>query len=455
MWQVNDVVVISDTHLARRRGGAGENGQELFQADEALEQFLTWVRSDVKDALLVLNGDILDYLAIPPDEEARAAVADLSRLTERTSDIIQDHQAVFDAMARLAASPRHQIVITGGNHDPELIFPSVQRIIEERLTTRSPKWLVQGEAFSLQIGQAKTLIEHGDVLDAWNRIDRSALRSAVSLESRGLLSYHKYELPPGSKLVLDCLIDLKRDYPWIELLKPETSTVPHLVRYYLPKDRLPEFKNALFHYIQAARKHVVVQLYETFDPQQLFMATDGDLSSEEAHSPLDYFRALWNDLSRQKTSLRKNSLISKLRKAAVTDGFFDIDKPEAEKRGVISFLLKNGTDLLIHGHTHSAKAYKVEARTADEQKEGLYMNAGTWARMLRLPKHDDVDDVWQEFVDDLSGGRAKGFERLTFVRVRFDGKRTVAHLQEWKGDAPVDLATYTFIPGHATWAQEH
>ena len=463
MWQVNDVLVISDLHLARRKGGAAEDGQELFQADEALEQFLTWVLSDVKDALLVLNGDILDYLAIPPDEEAKTAVTNLTLLPERTRAIIEDHPAVFDALARLADSPRHQIVITGGNHDPELIFPAVQRIIEERLagsaTTRSPKWLVQGEAFPLRVGYAKALIEHGDVLDAWNRIDRSALRSAVSLDSRGLLTHHRYEPPPGSRLVLDCLVSLKRDYPWVELLKPETSTVPHLLRYYLPKDRLPEFKNALFHYIQAAKNHVVVQLCEALDPQQLFMAIEGGAPDDEARTPLEYFRGLWNDLNRKTTNLRRNSLISRLRKAAVSDSFFEVGNVEVEKHRVLSFLVKNGADLLIQGHTHSAKAYKVEASTDERRKEGLYLNAGTWARLLRLPMHDDGDDVWRRFVDDLSGGGAKGFakgfERLTFVRVRFDGERTVARLQEWKGGAPTDLAVYTFVPGQATWAQEH
>lgn len=459
MWQVNDVVVISDLHLARRKGGVGEGGQELFQADEALEQFLTWILSDVKGALLVLNGDILDYLAIPPDEEAKMSVKDLTQLPERTSAIIEDHPAVFDALARLADSPHHRIVITGGNHDPELIFPSVQRVVEERLGgpagTRSPRWFVQGEAFHLRVGDARTLVEHGDVLDAWNRIDRSALRSAVSLESRGLLTYHRYEPPPGSRLVLDCLIPLKHDYPWVELLKPETSTVPHLLRYYLPKDRLPEFKNALFHYIQAAKNHVVVQLCKTLDPQQLFMATDGDVSSEETGSPLDYFRGLWNDLNRQTTGLRRDSLISRLRKAAAADSFFDVGKAEADKHRVLSFLVKNGADLLIQGHTHSAKAYKVGAKTDAGEKEGLYLNAGTWARLLRLPVHDDEEGVWRGFLDDLSSGFARDFERLTFARVRFDGRQTIARLQEWKGDAPSDLAAYTFVPGRAAWAQEN
>ena len=461
MWQANDLIVVSDLHLAKKKEGIGENGQDLFQADESLAQFLDWILKDTKDTLVVLNGDILDYLAISPNPEAKTAIVELTQLPERTNAIIKDHPAIFDALARIANSSRHQIFITGGNHDPELIFPSVQQVIEKRLTgsanARSLRWLVQGEAFALQVGPVKTLIEHGDVLDAWNRVNRSALRSAVSLASRGLLPCHRYELPPGSKLVLDCLLTLKLDYPWVELLKPETSTVPHLLRYYLPKSRLPEFKDALFHCVQAAKNHVVVELCEALDPQQLFMATTG-VPAEGADSALDYFRNLLNQLNRQATTFRKNSLISRLRKATLRDTFFDISKAETGTYKVLSFLVKNGADLLIHGHTHSAKAYKVVAKTDNGEREGLYLNSGTWARLLRLPMHDDDDNIWRQFVDDLRYGKAegfaRGFERLTFVRVKFDGKRTVTRLQEWKAGAPIDLAVHSFVPEHAAWAQE-
>ncbi|HEY9282876.1 MAG TPA: metallophosphoesterase [Pyrinomonadaceae bacterium] len=462
MWQVNDVIVISDVHLSTKKGGAGKDGQELFQADEALGQFLTWVLREAADSLVVLNGDILDYLSISPGPEAKTAVTDFLHLPERTRAIVEDHPAVFDALARLAASPRHQIVFTAGNHDPELIFPSVQQVIEKRLSNSASapplRWFVQGDALALQVGAARTIVEHGDVLDAWNRVDRSAMRSAVSLASRGLLSHHRYQAPPGSRLVLDCLISLKQDYPWVELLKPETSTVPHLLRYYLPKERLPEFKDALFSYIQAAKNHLVVQLCEEVGPHELFMEAAGELAGAESDSALGHFRKLWNDLNRQATALRKNSLISRLRQAAVKDSFFDVAAADAGTYKVLSFLVGNGADLLIHGHTHSAKAYKVAARAADGDKDGLYLNSGTWAQLMRLPAHDGGDDVWQQFLDDLEGGEARGFangfQRLTFARVSSGRGQTTARLGEWKDGSPVELAAYAFAPERRTWEQE-
>src|ERR1700759_2644467 len=117
MGQVNDVVVISDIHLAKKKGGAEEESRELFQADEALEQFLTWILLEVTDSLVVLNGDVLDYLSVSPGPEDKTTVMDFLRLPERTSAIIEDHPTVFDALARLATSPRHEIAFVAGNHD--------------------------------------------------------------------------------------------------------------------------------------------------------------------------------------------------------------------------------------------------------------------------------------------------------------------------------------------------
>jgi UDP-2,3-diacylglucosamine pyrophosphatase LpxH len=461
MWQINDVIVLSDIHLARRKGGAGGKDQALFQADDALVQCLTWIHSEIKASLIVLNGDVFDFLAISPDRAVKTQVTDFSDLAERTTAIIDSHPEVFDALTRLASSSHHELVIVGGNHDPELIFPAVQRVVEKRLSNSLKagplRWCVQGEALSLQVGEAGVLIEHGDVLDAWNRIDRSGLRSAVSLCSRGLLSHHRYKPPPGSQLVVDYLISLKQEYPWVDLLKPEKSTVPYLLWYYLPKARLAEFKDALFYYIQAATNHVIVELSEALEPQQLFMASADKLAAAESDSTLGYFQKLWNELNRHGTAIRKKNLISRLREAASNDGFFDISKSEPGNYRALSFLVRNGADLLIHGHTHSAKAYKVAANNAGRQHDGLYLNSGTWARMLRLPTHDEPDAVWEQFVDDLKGGDhvgfAKGFERLTFAQVGLDGNQTRARLKEWTG-APIDLALHRFEPPHQTWTRE-
>jgi hypothetical protein len=241
------------------------------------------------------------------------------------------------------------------------------------------------------------------------------------------------------------------------MLKPETSTVPHLLRYYLPADQLLGFRDALFHYIRAARRHFIVELYEATDPHQLFMGDVG-LAGNPNDSPLFFFKQMCAELNRKASSMRKSTLISRLRKAALQDAFFDVARPEAGTYRFLSFLVDNGADLVVHGHTHSAKAYKVSARFNGGTREGLYLNSGTWAQLLRLPSHDDNDETWKDFVEDLSRrkaqGPAKGFARPTFAHIRLEGGRTVAQINEWKDGIPLQLAAYIYSSENLKWMEK-
>jgi hypothetical protein len=149
---------------------------------------------------------------------------------------------VFDALSGLAQSPSHRLVIMGGNHDPELIFPAVREAVERRLGVgfMNPGvcWLVHGEALRLRVGDAVVLAEHGNSLDPWNRIDHAALQSALSLASRNLSDVSDYQPPPGSRLVLEVVNVLRKDYGWVDCLKPETEAVlPLLWHFSTPAQR--------------------------------------------------------------------------------------------------------------------------------------------------------------------------------------------------------------------------
>src|SRR5438270_2996762 len=120
MWRVQDVIVISDLHLS-----SDEPGQGLFGADEALEQFLLWVVKRTHHCTVVLNGDVLDFLFA----ESQPGL-DADKLERETDAIIERHRAVFNALGKLACSPQHSLIILSGNHDPELLFPTVQMKIK-------------------------------------------------------------------------------------------------------------------------------------------------------------------------------------------------------------------------------------------------------------------------------------------------------------------------------------
>lgn len=149
------VLVASDLHLGP--GRAPETGvfdpRENFFADGAFARWLAHEREGIEGrCLLVLNGDVLDFLRIqrvPEDdsdyERWRSRLARLGRDEAarrlprpippverkyglRTHDvrtvwklgvIVRGHPAFFDALAAWVAAG-HGLLVIRGNHDPEL-----------------------------------------------------------------------------------------------------------------------------------------------------------------------------------------------------------------------------------------------------------------------------------------------------------------------------------------------
>jgi UDP-2,3-diacylglucosamine pyrophosphatase LpxH len=459
MLTANDVIVLSDVHLAKKKGGTG---QELFQADEALERFLTWTLRNTRNTLVVLNGDIFDFLVVPEGYQYKLAVEGFGHLQERTDAIIKDHPGVFNSLAKLTQSRHHQLAFTGGNHDPELAFPVVQQAIEKRLASPGcsneipVRWLVHGEALSVHVGEARVLVEHGDVLDEWNRINRDALRSAVGLASRGILENHKYTTPPGTEIVVKYIDRLRKNYPWVEMLKPETEAVPWLLLHIIPLNELDEYVGVIERKVKVTGSGYLTDIRETyFDEAARYRAVSPRALARGVLSVRDSFGNMVNELRRKEIRLlTKKALIKKLRRIARTNTFFNVEELDAAIYDNLAFLILKGADLLVHGHTHSAKANRIRVTTKDGHRDGLYLNSGTWARLMVLPKHDDEEEVWSLFVDGLKRGEAASFERHTFVRVRFDDRKTTASLCEWKDGGPETLAVYRFVPEQQVWEKE-
>jgi UDP-2,3-diacylglucosamine pyrophosphatase LpxH len=421
MWGVQDVIVLSDLHLS-----SNEPGRGLFGADKVLEEFLLWViEQRHSTTMVVLNGDILDFLFA-----ASLPGLDANKLERETDAIIESHRPVFKALGKVACSPQHSLVIISGNHDPEMIFHGVRRRIEAALGAggRRPSvtWLVYGEALALTVGCARILIEHGDRLDPWNEIDRDDLSSAASLSSRGLANYHEYLPPLGSRLVSEHLLKLRGSYPWVELLKPEREAMLPLLLFLTSFKELAGHAAALDLYLQAEVKSKLTKLREWKDPAYKFRkestskASIGNRIREKAES----FREA-------RAEAKRAELIAQLQHAARNDTFFREDVPDGAYAKDLDFLLRNGADLLIHGHTHSAKAYPVSG--------GMYFNSGTWARLLRLPEGGGKA-VWDKFLQSIESNSYEMLERPTFVRVTLDPEGTTsAALHLWPQEEPLAL----------------
>lgn len=135
---LKEVFVLSDLHMA------AESKRGLLQADTELAECLNWISKETSKCMVILAGDVLDFLVLNEDETVQSF--DLANAESRCSAIIEHHPEVFDALAAFVQSPNHQLTIMGGNHDPELILPDVQSKLEIRISSdfRRPgiRWFV-------------------------------------------------------------------------------------------------------------------------------------------------------------------------------------------------------------------------------------------------------------------------------------------------------------------------
>jgi UDP-2,3-diacylglucosamine pyrophosphatase LpxH len=231
--QVRSVYVISDLHL----GGdypvprePGKRGFRLCTRADAVAQFidsLTQKFTQQGPSELVLNGDTVDFLA-ERDEKPNTwspFTADPRRAVGKLEAIIQRDQLVFHAIGRFLEKGGRLVVLLG-NHDIELSLPAVRVAFRHALSVKAShdfEFLYDGEAYV--VGDA--LIEHGNRYDAWNQIDYDALRHVRSVQSRllDMPEEHVFIPPAGSEMVTEVINTIKLDYPFVDLLKPETAAV--------------------------------------------------------------------------------------------------------------------------------------------------------------------------------------------------------------------------------------
>lgn len=444
MWDVAELFVLSDLHLTVER----DTG--LFRSDAELTNCLRWILKETRDSVLVLAGDVFDFLT----PHSGPPVNDFDALCHLTRAITASHPEIFDALAELARSPRHRLVIMGGNHDSELIFPAVQETIERSLGARffdqSVCWMVHGEAFRLRVGRAVVVVEHGNILDPWNKINYATLQSASSLTSRNFnaSALSDVQPPPGSRLVLEVVNDLRRSYQWIDTLKPETEVILPLLWHFATGRQRRKIFNLADDYLSMKVFAWNKKIGNLRNPERLYKG-----EKEAENSTRDQAFKEWFDAAYQQQRLTlgveraDRRLVEKLRSVSARDTFFELDRPD-DSAQYLQPVFESGADLIIHGHTHSAKACVVEG--------GMYINTGTWGQLLRLPKSYESDEVWQDFLNLLRTNNVECFSRPTFARVRGESPQgtTTAALLEWQETGPTTLATRSFNDRQTGWRLE-
>jgi UDP-2,3-diacylglucosamine pyrophosphatase LpxH len=436
VWVTRDLIVISDLHLA------ADTERGLFRSDTELTSFFRWVLKEAKGCRLILNGDIFDFLA-PGSKGAPKRAFNVEEAPVQVADIISKHRQVFQALGEIARSVDHQLVIASGNHDPELALPEVQEQIEKELlgarSSRQIVWAVHGIAMRARVGAAQILIEHGDQYDPWNRIDHDSVRATTSMSSKGITWDSVFVTPPGSELVINHLNNLRENHPWIDLLKPEVEAVlPVILEMTSLKEKMAHSEIVRLR-LKALAQSAVMASWRKRNPEKLFRVSRQDLFQ-------DYLDSINPERQMRSKSPRDKyrKIIWRLKKVSKECTFFNISASDEPPE--VKILLTQGVDAVIHGHTHSAKAHQVG--------RGLYLNAGTWGQLLRLPSSPE-DGKWRSFLQTLEQSSFKSETRPTFLRVQQasdDAEVALASLCVW-GEPPVLWSQWRFDSRKVIWSE--
>lgn len=441
MLEASELIVLSDIHLGP------EYGKGLFRADKELISCLNWILDKKKNCYVVLAGDIFDFLVLGEDENAKDFY-NLDNIGQRMKNIIDNHPDVFNAFAGLANSPNHYLIFIGGNHDPEVAFPEVQFIVEKRLSNSSQpitRWTVHGESVSIKVGEAKVLIEHGNLFDKFNRVDHKTLRDVLSIKNRGFSVDGKgyYDPPFGSKLVIEYVNPIRKKYPWLDYLHPGREATYPIMREFTSIKQKTTFLPALRDAIWTISNDLYIKVRQSWQPESKYRSSVED----------NFLTWLNNEIEKQNRGdnrgwvfkAKDTELIMEL--ISSWKDVSDFSLPDSAFDDVV-LLLKLNTNLVITGHTHQAKIYPIE--------KGLYINTGTWGQLLETPHKDDSQEVWEKFINNLRAGSEwidDSSSRPTFAQVKFGSNtgETTASLIEWKKTSPDYLSTWFWNSNSTQW----
>jgi UDP-2,3-diacylglucosamine pyrophosphatase LpxH len=432
------VFVISDLHV----GGAypatdapGDRGFRMCTQTEHLRAFVAAL-ADGPACELVINGDFVDFLAEEGDDGWVPFVADPIEAARRFQAVVDRDRPLFDALARFVQRG-HRLVLLLGNHDLELSLPAVRRRLQAALGGPF-QFVYDGEAYV--VGDA--LVEHGNRYDGFNVVDHDALRRLRSVQSRRLpvTPDLAFTPPVGSRLVAEVMNPIKKDYPFVDLLKPEDEAVAPILLALEPR-----YKRLLGTLV--ARKHEAAKHDPIAPARPAYVgevAADGGgaVATVEDVASAGQVLGLLKLVAAKATAeldARLPDLLRALRGLQAdrsTDPAVETKAPYLE---AARQLARGGFRYVVFGHTHLAKR-------VDLGLGATYLNTGTWADLIFFPRDlvegsdADVLPRLRAFCEDLRDRRFGAWitRKPTYVRldVGDDGRVAAATLAEYRGGDP-------------------
>lgn len=444
--------VISDLHLG---GAPAEKGRPSFQmcsesGRARLAEFIRYVAKQKKtnrDIQLVLNGDIVDFLA---EKNFSSFTGNNDHATKKFKQIVATTKEIWSSLNHLVKAGC-QLTLLLGNHDIELSLPGPRRLLMEKLGQGRVEFVYDNQGYV----EGPVLIEHGNRYDGWNVISHDVLRQIRSAMSRKEKPV-SYPGPAGSQMVQQIMNPLKEKYPFVDLLKPETAGVLPLLGVINPSavKNMPQLaalahKSSQVNYDENGIPKDVQNIAATERDQKRddkLLKLTRDLSgigdprdigfSEVAE---DFLSRLGEAVTKTKRKVQINLLYRAFKAYAKTHRqAFKINHEENEYLKPAKSAVKRGFRVVVFGHTHLVKRMFLNPK----DKGIVYLNTGTWADIIKVPGailNGNKAVAMQEldkFATDMEAGKLEGWRTQipTFAKIEFEeGEPPNADVFVYKG----------------------
>lgn len=494
---LHELYVISDLHLG------GTEGRQIFDQGKTLAALIRQLIAQPakRKVGLVINGDLVDFLAEPGAVwfDPEGAISRLERIATDPA-----FSPVFEALTELVRKPGRQLILTLGNHDLELALPWVRERLLEILSggddaARSRIILAfDGAGYRCQVGTAEILCVHGNEVDEWNVTDHEQIRRIGRDLVQGRPT-EPWKPNAGARMVIEVMNEIKREHPFVDLLKPEFQAAvpallvikPSLASKIADIGRLVLRMNwdglkMRFGFLSAeetagdgttrtaprsgaagepSSRAVLRQLLAGTSPrfdaawEQSATATDL-LDRAEEHitarrlpleliaggaqaSQLSVVGAIWEQISGGSQSEVLREALESVQK----DRSFQLDAPDDTFKR-IDALAGAGLRYIVSGHTHLRRALQRG------RGNGFYYNTGTWARLLHLtPEQLKSAPDFAKIFDALKVPTLADLDRTPYVsryptaaRFELDGSTTRGSLRQYGLNAEGKLE-FTTVEG--------
>lgn len=489
-----ELFVVSDIHLGGRR--TDQDNFQIFNRGRRLGNLVAHIadqRQD-EDVCLVLNGDIIDSLA---EDDIHGYVAlDADTAVRMIAHLFSDasFKPVWDGLERFVGTPKRHLVFVVGNHDIELSLPIVEGAIRERLAADNDAqsrihFATHGGGFTCRVAGARVFCTHGNELDDWNTVDFGKLGELANAINAGRAADPaKWKPNAGTRLVIDVMNNIKRRYPFVDVLKPEVAAVASVLLA-LDKDvfKQVDLEDAFPVLKSKIKGGLVTSNLLSADAADFSTVSAGDLAEERARQLLgpSFHKAVQHQRQGGHTPSEDDLLLAAersvhsgqsaldavagqieqetlgawdlfagwiglvpkieglrraLRDWLEDDRTFDVDNPDDLYRQMQA-RIGSQVDFVVTGHTHKPRALRLK------RGSGYYYNCGTWIRTLRLTE-EVMDDqkafeeiVWpaltagtmaalDEAMIPGPGGKKVPllFDRTNVVRISAQGNSAIGQL---------------------------